>query len=272
MSSESKRIHFRLMCSSCIRLRSTRLLRQATCTTSTRRCLESNFIQEGYCKYGERCTFAHGDQDLKAKFVPAETLYPTGPQQMYPEKVTSTAPMYGTVDYSAFAPPPSMQSASYSVPEPVEPSEKQAEFSLDFGMGPFDVNKLTEDFDEKLFVGSFSYQSNGKAKENGFKPKAAPSYATSVPKYEFGLSSEKSRFGFEYEPLHESIHELELTNPSDKSLKEKFDQAKFEIDIGNELEGNKILKEMMDNQEIRYKIFNPVDNGVFMNAFTPFSE
>jgi hypothetical protein len=63
-----------------------------------------------------------------------------------------------------------------------------------------------------------------------------------------------------------------LTNSSDKEWKTKFDQAKFEIEIGNTQEADKILKEMLDNGEIKYKDFVSIDNGAFMNAFTPISE
>lgn len=103
------------MLPSCIRHRSTQLPHQDTYTTNIRQCRANNFQTgkqlltnhlEGFCKYGDRCTFAHGDVDLRAKFVPASNMYPGGTQSVSGEASQIPAQSNGGIDYSAFSQPP----------------------------------------------------------------------------------------------------------------------------------------------------------------------
>lgn len=61
---------------------------------------------EGFWKYGDRCTFAHGEVDLRAKFVPASSLYSSIPSQPPTEPVSQISAAYGSIDYGAFSQPP----------------------------------------------------------------------------------------------------------------------------------------------------------------------
>lgn len=198
---------------------------------------------------------------MRAKFVPAESLYPT---------TQSMTPMsYGAVESTAYTQP--MTPAHPSVMGYMPMSVDQVAPSGDtFEMNNF-VDQITEDDDQNSFLQTFNYAENSHNEANGFTanpPQIVSPFSISTDKRANG----KSKFGFEYESLTDSIEDLELTNPADKELKTKFDQAKFEIEIGNTQEAEKTLKQMMDNKEIKYKDFIGIDNNAFMNAFTPISE
>lgn len=223
---------------------------------------------EGYWKYGDRCTFAHGDIDMRAKFVPAESLYPTASPVMQIEKPMVPMAYGGGVDYSGFS-QPMMPVHSTGMLYSQPPVDQMIPSRDPFEMTEL-VDQLTEEEDTNSFMNKFNYSDSTHSASNGFTSKATQivsPFAISIDKRTNG----KSKFIFDYESLTESIGDLELTNLSDKEWKTKFDQAKFEIEIGNTQEAERILKEMMDNKEIKYKEFT-IDNGAFMNALTPISD
>ena len=191
---------------------------------------------------------------MRAKFVPAEMLYPQAAQVPSPVNTEMPPPpSYGMVDYSAFSQPPNSNNGStFGTQEPVfeTNSKSQSGFNNDFALSPFDANQL-DGFGNDKFFSAFSFESNGHAEKNGNNSKRMPSASTKDSPHASGSFTETSKFGFNYEPLSENLEELELTS-NNKSTKEKFDKAKFEIEIGNHYEGNRILKEMLDKEEIRY--------------------
>lgn len=228
--------------------------------------LDISLYLEGYWKYGDRCTFAHGEIDMRAKFVPAESLYPTTIQSMPVDNKQIVQMGYEAADYPAFSQP--MGVPTNMVYHPVDiPIEQQMPSNDAFGMIDF-VNQITEE-DEPQFSKVFSQlEISAHSKTNGLIEKAAPTFSFPIS----GKANGKSKFGFEYESLTESIDDLELVNSSDKGWKTKLDQAKFELVIGNSQEAEKILKEMMDNKEIKYKDFVSFDNSAFRHAFDPISD
>lgn len=210
---------------------------------------------------------------MRAKFVPAEMLYPSATQTTPGTTTDAQAPSYGTVDYSAFAQPPtSVAGTAFASQEAGfdSNSKSQTNNNSDFVMPPFDPNQLSDDFNNDPFLKAFSYPSNEQKEKNGSTSKRVPSASTKESPHTSGSFTETSKFGFNYEPLSESINELELAS-NDKALKEKFEKAKFEIEIGNYSEGNKILKEMMDNKELRYSSSHYFDHNI-LSTFAPLTD
>ena len=205
---------------------------------------------------------------MRAKFVPAEALYPPTAPVMVAESKPMYPMSYAPAEYSMFP----HNSASFLPPtfQPIEsPFDQSMPLGDTFGMSDF-VNKLTEE-DTNPYARAFEYPEILARKTNGFTAKTAPKIPTFTSSTE-NKANGKSRFGFEYESLTESIDDLELTNSADKESKTKLDQAKFEIEIGNVIVAEKLLKEMLENNEIKYKDFVSFDNTAFLNAFTPISE
>lgn len=223
----------------------------------------------GHCKYGDRCTFAHGELDMRAKFVPAELLYPSTTQQSSMDQTQMAQPVYGTVDYSAFShPPASVVATPYANQEPVQEAlnHKNSDYGSDFQLPAFDASQLDE-FDQEPFMNAFPGKANGGKKHESM---SFPSSLTKESPEDNGKYREMSKFGFGYEALSENLDELELTS-SKKELVEKFSQAKYQIEMGNLEEGNQILNEMMENNEIRFKQFFGIDHDI-LNTFAPISE
>ena len=172
---------------------------------------------------------------MRAKFVPAESLYPTTAPQMSVENKIMSPMSYGAVDYSAFSQPIGV--APSSIYQHVEAPMDQSMPSNDvFGMSDF-VNQLTEE-DEAPFLKSIPQHEILHNGTNGFVAKVAPK----APAFTISTNNKangKSKFGFEYESLTEGIDDIELVNSSDKEWKTKLDQAKFELEIGNSQEAEK---------------------------------
>lgn len=97
-----------------IKLLLTLQLLQDMYTINTRLCRVNNFQTgkpltlitiEGFCKYGDRCTFAHGEVDMRAKFVPASNMYATATPSVVTEMPVAPVPSNGGIDYSVFSQP-----------------------------------------------------------------------------------------------------------------------------------------------------------------------
>ena len=127
---------------------------------------------EGHCKYGDRCTFAHGDQDMRAKFVKAEHLYstPAQPQVHDPTQIqapaqTPISATYGTVDYSAFSQPPTMQVPVPQIEAPEVIEEVKAsdptDYGSDFQIPTFNPENFQDGADSPSVFPSFEYKDNG---------------------------------------------------------------------------------------------------------------
>lgn len=86
-----------------------------------------------------------------------------------------------------------------------------------------------------------------------------------------GQQQEISKFGFGYEPLSQSIDELELTK-EDSYTSMMFQKAKDELKSGNEIESENILRQMFDNGEIRYKHLSAFGSNLLMSTFAPISD
>ena len=209
---------------------------------------------------------------MRAKFVPAEMLYPTTPQQPNPENQITPSPTYGTVDYSAFSQPPTLAGANAfnkQTPVVIEASQKEAvDFGSDFQIPSFDSLQLVDDIDQEPFLNPYNYVNNGGV-EKAQNPVPSNSMKGSTPDL-MKAAHHASKFGFNYESLAESIEELELTKTS-KELVEKFSQAKYQMEMGNMSEADKILNEMMEKKQIRYKQFSGAENHI-MGTFGPISE
>lgn len=180
-----------------------------------------------------------------------------------------TQPSYGTVDYSAFSnPSASIVPTPYASQEPIQETHnhKNLDYGSDFQLPAFDSSQLDE-FDQDPFMNPFSGKANGGVK---LESMSFPSSATKETHEENGKYKEMSKFGFGYEALSENLEELELTS-NRKELIEKFSQAKYQIEMGNLEEGNQILNEMMENNEIRFKQFFGIDHDI-LNTFAPISE
>jgi len=246
-----------------------------------------NFQTEGYCKYGDRCTFAHGEVDLREKFVPASTMYsattpgaPGGVAESYqkmspPIAVEHPASMAGyssgysgVIDYSAFSQPPDMV-ASYGM----------AGMGKDMAYGYYGMEQEafqmpsafppTYESQPSPYCQQFADPNNGYASE--FKPMISSGKVKSTKKPAPAFSQETSKFGFGYESLSQNIDELELAAPNESS-EIMFDRAKTEMTFGNEAEAEAILKQMFENGEIRYKQFSEFSSNLLMNTFAPIQD
>lgn len=228
-----------------------------------------NFLTEGHCKYGDRCTFAHGEHDIRAKFVPAEAVYPANPQTQVVEAAQVAQPGFETVDFGAFSPPPSSMGTTpaFAMQDPGQDlaTKENGDYGSDSQLPNFDPNKMVDDFDQEPFFSSFNYKANGA----GDDPMSGSSKPIKGPFQENNPMGLMSKFGFGYESLAENIDELELINNNKESV-EKFSQAKYQIEMGNNEEGNRILNEMM-GKEIRYKQYSNLENP-FSSTFAPISE
>lgn len=208
--------------------------------------------------------------DMRAKFVPAEALYPSTTQPASLQAAPVPPPTYGTIDYSAFSQPPtSMAAAAFVSPEPVSETfpKEGTDYGSDLQIPQFDPAQFTEGLDNDPFLSAFNYKSNGATTK---LQKSVPSSSTKDSPPDSGAFKQISKFGFGYEALSENIEELELTS-SRKDLIEKFSQAKYQIEMGNIEEGDMILNDMMQKNEIRYKPFSSLENHI-MSTFAPISE
>lgn len=205
---------------------------------------------------------------MRAKFVKAELLYPTATQQQVENGSQSTNPSYGTVDYSAFSQPPvGMTESAFTSQNQVPDHEMEKiinAFDSDFHIPGLDSSQFNEEENNNAFLNHFSYNGNGDAHDNDI------SHPSKSDQSEGETKKGVSKFGFGYEELSENLSELELTTTS-KELIEKFSQAKYQIEMGNIDDGNQILNEMMNNNEIRYKEFSNIDQHI-MSTFAPISE
>jgi len=228
---------------------------------------------------------------MRAKFVPAELLYPSATQPTSLESPHLQSNSHGAADYSSFnhngkngqemqynsyansvfaQPQVSVAAAAFSSQEPVVKEavlQQTSSYDSDFQIPGFDPSQLAEDIDSEPFLNSFTYKANGaKPKE----PKSVPSSMTKDSHSEPEGKREVSKFGFGYEALSENIDGLELTTNT-KDLVEKFSQAKYQIEMGNVDEGEQILTSMMGNNQIRFKEFVGLDDHI-MNQFNQDSE
>lgn len=205
--------------------------------------------------------------------MPASVLYPTASQEEIQNQATVHAkPQINeayikSIESSVASQPPttySSQEGTFS-----SPFAMTSAFANDFEYPGFS-NFSTQEHDNNGLFDMFGHKepSNGKTSIKTSNVLSS-SAKDSLPI----ISSEKetSKFGFEFGPLSESIDDLELTT-TDRAIKDKFLQAKFEIDVGNIPEANKILKEMMENEEIRYKQLSFLDNNGFLGEYAPTSE
>lgn len=207
---------------------------------------------------------------MRAKFVPAEMLYPSTNPTSQQDSNQAPQSTYGTVDYNAFSQPPTTVGEvafASQEPAPETPQKEASDYGSDFQIPVFDPTQLIDDHENEPFFNSFSYKANEpEAKQS----KSIPSSSTKGSPPDSGAYNKVSKFGFGYEALSESIDELELTSSS-KELIEKFSQAKYQIEMGNIEEGNKILNEMMESKQIRYKQYANLENHI-MSTFAPISE
>jgi hypothetical protein len=178
-------------------------------------------------------------------------------------------PVYQAVDYSAFSHPSnSLAATTYSNQEPIQETinHKNSDYESDFQLPVFDVDQF-DVIDHMPFMKSFSGKANG---GNKHEKMSSPSSVIKENPEDNEKYREMSKFGFGYEALSENLDELELTS-NKKELVEKFSQAKYQIEMGNLDEGNQILNEMMENNEIRFKQFFGIDHDI-LNTFAPISE
>lgn len=206
------------------------------------------------CKYGERCTFAHGDLDMRAKFVPASTLYPTATPGFVQEPATQATQAYSGVDFAAFSPPEQTADvyASYPVQGAVYDNVFQppgASESDTFG-APIPTPSMATPGVMPGQIQSFPDQSNSNG-INGMQFEDAQ------------MVPETSKFGFGFDSLTTSIEELELNSTSATSA-ESFEKAKQALNDGDENQAEEILKELMQNGEIRYKQLNFEGDNLIM--------
>lgn len=256
-----------------------------------------------HCKYGDRCTFAHGDHDMRAKFVKAELLYSPAaqPQSADPSQMQAMGANseYGTVDYSAFSQPPSLEQVAPPVPVqttvvPEPATESQAKEAADYG-SDFQIPVFQDHFqeeDDNQFFNSFNYN-NGDLNSNGHSSAMTSSTPKEmfseqkdqreVSKFDFvkdapespshgaaGLVDQMKSLKISQDSLVERIEELELTTDKQEAI-EKFSQAKYQIEMGNVEKGNEILGEMFASKQIKYKEFSNIDQHI-MNTFGPISD
>lgn len=186
------------------------------------------------------------------------------------QTASAPQPTYGTIDYSAFSQPlTSVVAPSFADHENItETFQKEAsDYGSDLQIPTFYPAQFTDDLDNDPFLGTFNYKSFDPASQI---PKSVPSSTAKESPPDSGAFKETSKFGFGYDSLSENIEELELTSNS-KEMVEKFSQAKYQIEMGNVEEGNIILNDMMQKNEIRYKPFSSSNFGV-MSTFGPISE
>jgi hypothetical protein len=230
-------------------------------------------FQLGYCKYGDRCTFAHGDVDLRAKFVPASSLYPSTSGEMGQEQIMQTPlppPMsapgqnYSGIDYSSFSQP----SDSFQVFGSSDTGYQQ--------QSPFgsyeqhdDMQAVTNNMQAMNLGPTPTPQHAGHYTYNNgqfMSPQVPPSQTNGMK------TKETSKYGFGYESLAESIDELELRDPTNKQDQVKFSEAKAKISEGNVDEADVILTELKESKKISYKQMTYFDNNIFMDSFAPISD
>ena len=164
---------------------------------------------DGNCKYGDRCTFAHGDQDMRSKFIKAEVLYSSaGHHQMQdPSQMMDVSyieqplqpPVLGTktIDYSAFSAPPSLPqpAAGSMVFTPHQEMEQKTmnDFDSDFSIPTISQNAFNEEMEEQNpFFKNFNYSSMQEA------PSSLGPVAQDASQ-EKGEEAGFSKFGFQYE-------------------------------------------------------------------------
>jgi len=165
----------------------------------------------------------------------------------------------------------SQPNTAYSSQEPIydSPFTMQTAFTNDFNFSPFNFENYNDENNNNYFD-VFGFQSELN-EVPASKSHSIPSNSTKDSPPLSNNYPESSKFGFGFEPLSEYINDLELTT-STKSIKDKFETAKFEIEVGNLPEANRILKEMLDNQEIRYKQLSFLDGNLINGSYTSISQ
>lgn len=207
---------------------------------------------------------------------------------------------YGTVDYSAFVPPPvtmdpgePVQMPTTVAPEPaVESKLKEAsDYGSDFQIPHIDPSQFQEEEDDGNFFNSFNYTNNfntdeiANAMTSSTSKEVLPKHPGSreVSKFDFcndttdnvsvdenDLVNQMSSLKVSSDLLSDKLDQLELTSKTQDSI-EKFSQAKFLIEMGNIDKGNEILNGMMATKEINLKQSESLDHQI-MNTFDPISE
>lgn len=242
---------------------------------------------------------------MRAKFVKAELLYSpaaqqptTDPSQM---QTMSTTSEFGTVDYSAFTQPPSIESVAPPVqvpttvaPEPVAETKakEMAEFGSDFQIPVLEDHHFQEEDNNQQFFNSFNYN-NGDFNSNGINNAmtsatskegfSKPSVPREVSKFDFcddtpespsngasELTDQMKSLKISADSPAERIEDLELTSEKQEAV-EKFSQAKYQLEMGNTEKANEILNEMLANKEITYKNYLDMGNHL-LNTFDPISD
>lgn len=239
---------------------------------------------------------------MRAKFVKAELLYSSGAQPGMGDpsqfQAMPHSSEYGTVDYSAFTQPPTMVAPVEHAPVPttVVPqateevkAQEASDYGSDFQIPTFDGNNFQDE--ENNFFNSFNYNNNGFG-FNGYANAeespttrdlfSHPSDPRKVSKFDFcndaadtspeenALVRQMMNLKVSPDALSDRIDDLELTS-SDQEVIQKFSQAKYQIEMGNVEEGNKILSQMLENQEIAFKKYSSMDQAPF-KTFTPVSD
>lgn len=219
--------------------------------------------QLGYCKYGDRCTFAHGDVDMRAKFVPASSLYPSTPPEYTGEAVggpttsvgvpamgtlgvpmTAPGTMYSGIDYSVFGASQESFQNFGSQDQMYQSQNVYNGYGMDEYNGPSVSGKTSNYQNEQL-----SYFNQAQSQETN------------------GAKQETSKFGFGYDSLTESIDELELVDSNDSETFYAMSAVKNFIKSGKVEQAEIILKELLENRKIEYKHMSLYFGSSIFNAF-----
>lgn len=251
-------------------------------TTSTKPCLVNNF-QLGYCKYGDRCTFAHGDVDLKPKFVPASTVYPdTAPEMTQDSTMQATqinqSPSYG-IDYSSFSQP----SDAFQVFSNPEQNYSNSTAFTAFDQGDDYQNQQVSFGGSQMASVPFSGY-GGMGMNNGFHDNQFKSPGNNFMNQEtssnvypgftpYGMSSknETSKYGFVYDSHADNIDELEPTDPKDETTKNRLNLCRKRIQEGLIEEANAMLSGMLKTNKLTYKNLSNLENNI-INPFSSISD
>lgn len=161
-------------------------------------CISLIFHLEGYCKYGDRCTFAHGDVDLREKYIPASSLYGNMPSEMTPEMPPPAPPAYGGVDFSAFSQPPDM-SQNYGSPGFIQGPQYNSVYNTASDIYHMNGGLQTQHNITSKYYNLILKQSIGYGKAPVPPPNNIPSDPIQQTMPNSGQNEGMSKFGFPYE-------------------------------------------------------------------------
>ena len=200
---------------------------------------------------------------MRAKFVPASSLYPStqpdyngevmqsseiGTVQMGTSgvPVQASAPMYATVEYSTFGTAPDSFQNFATQEQMYQNQAIYNGYEVDgFGTVAAPIKMSPYQTDQ--------YSSMGQIPSHG----------------KMSAKQETSKFGFGYDSLTENIDELDLVDSNDSEAYYAMSTAKSYIQIGKIEEAESILKELLENRKIEYKQMSLYFGNSIFNAFGP---